>query len=132
MDKIKLLQNMQRVKAPPDFEENLWRNLEIEKRKKVKARRLQFSFAGAFATLAAVVIIINVFIVPRKESIKTAALGKKMSSGFQKTEERSKEIIIPITEPVHYLGEIRMRSQEPQAIYILEQVSDKVDREIIY
>jgi len=132
MDEIKLLQNMQRLKAPPDFEQKLWRNLEIEKRKKVKARRLQFSFAGAFATLAAIFIVINVFIVPRKESIKTAALGKKMSSEFQKMEERGKEIIIPITEPVHYLGEIQMLSQEPPPIYILEQVSDKIDREIIY
>ncbi len=77
---------------------------------------------------------VNVFILPKKGPLEVADLEKGLASPstFQRGEEPRKGETIPIIEAVDYAGEIQFASREPQAIYILEQVSEGTSTKIKY
>jgi hypothetical protein len=126
MDEITILKKLEKVKAPPDFEQQVMARLSLRRR---SLRRQQVGFrlslAGAFASLILVFVLLNVFVlqnraplgVSQAESARSgAAAGLQPGAGFGQT--------IPIIETLDYSSEIRSRSLEPEAIYLLEQVSD--------
>ncbi len=129
-----LLKKLERVKAPPDFEQKILAQLSLRKRRKLRIKYLRLSLAGAFSASLVFFIAVNVFILPKKGPLEVADLEKGLASPstFQRGGEPEKGEIIPIIEAVDYAGEIQSASWEPQTIYILEQVSEVTSTKIKY
>lgn len=133
MEEFDLLSKMERVEAPSGFEQKVMAQLSLRKRKHLRTRRLGFSLAGACATLAVVVLVLNVFELPQKETQALAEFDKMEESAVLKTAPRWNRLdTIPITESVNYTGEVQNVSRQARTIYILEQVSDRTDTKIFY
>ena len=134
MDELNLLKKLERVKAPPDFEQKLLAQLSLRKRKKLRARYFRLSLAGALSAALVFFIVMNVFILPKKSPVEFADFEKGLSSPstFQRGEEPRRGETIPIIEAVDYSGEIQTLSREPQTIYLLEQVFEGTSTEIKY
>lgn len=134
MDVPNLLKKLERVKAPPDFEQKILAQLSLRKRRKLRIKYLRFSLAGAFSAALVFFMAVNVFILPRKGPLEVADLEKGLASPsiFQRRGEPRKEETIPIIEAVDYAGEIQSASREPQTIYILEQVYEGTSTKIKY
>jgi hypothetical protein len=125
MDEMTILKKLEQVKAPPDFEQQVMTQLSLRRR---SLRRPQVGFglslAGAFASLLFVFVLLNVFVlqnraplnISRSQSDRSAAAAGVQAAGFGQT--------IPLIEALDYSSEMRSRSYEPEAIYLLEQVSD--------
>lgn len=132
MDELNLLKRLERVKAPPDFEQKILAQLSLRKRKKLRVKHLRLSLAGALSAALVFFIVMNFFILPRKSPVEFADLEKGFSSVFQRGEEMREREAIPIIEAVDYTGEIQTLSQEPRTIYILEQVFEGTNTKIKY
>ena len=134
MDVPNLLKKLERVKAPPDFEQKILAQLSLRKRRKLRIKYLRLSLAGAFSAALVFFMAVNVFILPKKGSLEVADLEKGLASPstFQGRGEPRKGETIPIIEAVDYAGEIQSASREPQTIYILEQVSEVTSTKIKY
>lgn len=134
MDVPNLLKKLERVKAPPDFEQKILAQLSLRKRRTQRIKYLRLSLAGAFSAALVFFIIVNVFVLPKKGSLEVADLEKGLASPstFQGRGEPGKGETIPIIEAVDYAGEIQSVSREPQTIYILEQVSEGTSTKIKY
>ena len=134
MDVPNLLKKLERVKAPPDFEQKILAQLSLRKRRKLRIKYLRLSLAGAFSAALVFFMAVNVFILPKRGSLEVADLEKGLASPstFQKGGELRREETIPIIEAVDYAGEIQSSSREPQTIYILEQVSEGTSTKIKY
>jgi len=127
MDELSLLKKLDRVKAPPDFEQKVLAQLSLRKRKRVRTRTLSLSLAGAFSAVLVLFIVFSVFIIPEKSPVGIADVEKGILSPAFKTEEAPRPSpTIPIIEAVDYGKEVRSLSKEPRTIYLLEQVSDEV------
>ncbi|MFB0564099.1 MAG: hypothetical protein ACETWK_00295 [Candidatus Aminicenantaceae bacterium] len=114
MEGINLLEKLERVKAPIDFEQRVLELLSIRKEtKRLWRRNLRLSFAGALAFLLVVLVTVNVFVLQKREALD-----------FTSSETLSTGDYIPIIETVDYSREIQSVSYEPGTIYILEQVSE--------
>lgn len=131
MDELNLLKRMERVKAPPDFEEKVLAQLSLRRKINLKARRLRFSLAGAFSAALVLLIILNVSIIWKKNPVERADLERGLYRDFQRGEGLA-GVTVPIMEAVDYRGEIKTRSPEPRTIYILEQVVEGSSNEIKY
>ncbi len=134
MDVPNLLKKLERVKAPPDFEQKILAQLSLRKRRKMRIKYLRISLAGAFSAALVFFIAVNVFILPKRSSLEVADLEKGLASPstFQGGGEPRNGETIPIIEAADYAGEIQSASWEPQTIYILEQVSDGTSTKIKY
>jgi hypothetical protein len=134
MDVPNLLKKLERVKAPPDFEQKILAQLSLRKRRKQRIKYLRPSLAGAFSAALVFFIVVNVFILPKKGTREVADLEKGLASPsiFQRGGGPRKGETIPIIEAVDYAGEIQSASREPQTIYILEQVSEGTSTKIKY
>lgn len=132
MEEFDFMKNIERVKAPDDFDGRVLEELSKRKVKNVRTRQLRLSFAGAFSAIAVIIVITSLFILPRGETAKFSALEKGLSSESMIKKERARRPSIPIIEEVNYSGEIRNLSHEAQTIYILEQVSESTDASIKY
>ncbi len=134
MDVPNLLKKLERVKAPPDFEQKILAQLSLRKRRKLRIKYLRLSLAGAFSAALVFFMAVNVFILPKRGPLEVADLEKGLASPstFQRGEEPRKGETIPIIEAVDYAGEIQSASREPQTIYILEQVSEGTSTKIKY
>lgn len=134
MDELNLLKKLERVKAPPDFEQKLLAQIPLRKRKKLRVKYFRLSLAGAFSAAFVFFIVMNFFILPKKGSVEFADFERGLSSpsAFQRGEEPRRGETIPIIEAVDYAGEIQTLSREPQTIYLLEQVSEGTSTEIKY
>jgi len=134
MDVPNLLKKLERVKAPPDFEQKIMAQLSSRKRRKLRIKYLRLSLAGAFSAALVFFIAVNVFILPKKGTVEVADFEKGLASPptFQRIEEPRRGETIPIIEAVDYAGEIESASREPQTIYILEQVSESTSTKIKY
>lgn len=126
-----LLKKLERVKAPPDFEQKVLSQLSLRK-KQMKTRYLRLSLAGAFSAVVVLLVVINVFILPQKGPMGFIGLKKSISSGLQKEEPMGVKSLIPIIEPLDYRSEIKSFSEGLSTIYILEQVSEKTSSKINY
>jgi hypothetical protein len=132
MDELELLKKLDRVKAPADFELRVMARVSLEK-KGLKRRRTAFrlSLAGAFASLLAVFVFLNVFVLQKKLPVGTAGVNESAVSVSQRAKGPAGEMV-PVIETLDYSTEVRGRSPEPQTVYLLEQVSDTASREIRY
>lgn len=131
MEEFNLLKKLERVKAPPDFEQKVLAQLSLRKRQ-VKVRHLRVSLAGAFSAIIILFVVINLFILPGKTPISFIKQEKGISASSQDRELTRQREFIPIIESVDYRREIQSNSREPSTIYILEQVSDETSAEIRY
>jgi hypothetical protein len=129
MEEFELLTHMERVEAPPGFEQRIMTHLAARKRQRRKARRLGFSLATAAASLAVVVMAVNFLLLPQGTTKEMASLEKEITPEFQ---PQSLAPTIPITEVLDYSGEARQLTRQPRTVYILEQVSDRTDTRRIY
>lgn len=133
MEESNLLEKLERVKAPPDFEQKVLTLLsERREKKRVRKRQLSFSFAGAFALLLVFFVVFNVFVLQKKEPMGFASVKKGMPADFGRGGASEMGDYIPIMETVDYSQERQSLSPEPKTIYILEQVSENILREIKY
>jgi len=129
MKELDYLRKLGKVEAPPDFEQRVMAQLSLRKRSEIRVRRLRLSFAGAFGTLAVLVIVASLFFLPQKGDLKYSGLEKGFSPEYSGYGQQN---YIPITESMEYAGEIRSKANQPKTIYILEQVSDTTDTRIKY
>lgn len=134
MDVPNLLKKLERVKAPPDFEQKILAQLSLRKRRKLRIKYLRLSLAGAFSAALVFFMAVNVFILPKKGPREVGDLEKGLASPsiFQRGGGPRKGETIPIIEAVDYGGEIQSASREPQTIYILEQISERTSTKIKY
>ena len=133
MEEINLLEKLERVKAPPDFEQKVLSLLsERKEKRRLRVRNLRFSFAGAFAVLLVCFIVLNVFVFQRKGSLGFSGLKRGVPAGAKRGETLRARDYLPIIEAVEYSGEIQRPSYESQTIYILEQVSEERLEQIKY
>ena len=121
-----------RVLAPPGFEQRVLRKLSAQSQKRVRARRLHLSLAGAMSLVAVFIVLLNFVLVPGNPSspVDLSGLEKEMTQDFRPVGLQPGSIAI--TEPVDYVGDLRSRGQETPTIYILEQVSTQSDTRIKY
>jgi hypothetical protein len=139
MDVPNLLKKLEGVKAPPDFEQKILVQLSLRKRRKLRAKYLRLSLAGAFSAALVFFLVVNVFILPQRGPVGVADMEKSISAqptlqsrGAPRGGELRRGETIPIIEAVDYAGEIQSASREPQTIYILEQVSEGTSTKITY
>jgi len=131
MEDVNLLQRLERVKAPDDFEQNVLSQLSLKKNEHLKIKPLRLALAGAFSALVIAFVVVNIFLLPQTETREYSGLEGDMSPNFQRfAQERSGSI--PILENVDYRGEVNTLTRESSTIYILEQVSDSTDTNIKY
>jgi hypothetical protein len=140
MEELNLLGRLERVQAPPGFERRVLEELAARRTKKHSLQRIfRFSFAGAMAFFLIGFLVLNVFFLERKSQSVVSGLDKRISSP-QASEniflEKSKGSVssetIALMESVDYGREVRSASSRPQAIYLLEQVTDAANTQIKY
>jgi len=133
MEELNLLEKLERVKAPPDFEQNVLNLLSARKEKKrARVRNLGLSFAGAVAVLLVCFIVLNVFVFRGKGTLDFSGLEKETPTSSPRGETLRAGDYIPIIEAVDYSREIQRPSYESQTIYILERVSEERLEQIKY
>jgi hypothetical protein len=128
-----ILKGLDTVKAPPDFEQKVMARLSLRKRAQRRRRTvLRWSMAGSFASLAAVVFLLNVFVFQDRSPSGIAESGKGLAPESSIVQSAAYERTVPIIETLDYRSEMRGRSSEPETIYLLEQISDTTPRGIRY
>ncbi len=132
MQEHNLLERIGRVKAPEGFEQEVLHLLYERRKKNVRARVLRLSLAGALGTVAALIVVINLFLLPQKGAVDVSGLEGEIPAFLERGIPGAGVETIPIIERVNYPQEIRSHRQEIPTIYLLEQCSDKTNREIKY
>jgi|WetSurMetagenome_2_1015567.scaffolds.fasta_scaffold225791_1 hypothetical protein len=120
MDDISLLRKLDRVAAPPGFEDRVLGELARRRTARiaeVRTRPFRYTLAGAAAALLAGFLVVNTFVLRRGD-------GSRELAGVRDS--------LPITETMNYRSEARNAALEPRTVYILEQVSDASNRNIKY
>lgn len=132
MAELGLLKKLEKVKAPPDFEQKIMARVSLQKRSLgPKRTAFRLSLAGAFATLLIVFVLLNVFVLQKKSPVGVADLKKEVPAASEIVQTKSGQII-SVIETLDYSTEVRSRSFEPRMVYLLEQVSDTTSKEIRY
>jgi hypothetical protein len=132
MDEMSILRKLDTVKAPPGFEQSVMARLSLRQRSERRRQSaLRLSLAGSFAALLVVFVVFNV-LVPRQKLpvVSTAMRGAAAPAG--RISPGAVERPVSVIETFDYASEIRSRSPEPQAVYLLEQVSDTTSKGITY
>jgi hypothetical protein len=133
MSEWDILKRLDTVKAPPDFEQKVMARLSLRKRMERRRRAvLRWSMAGSFASLAAVAVLLNVFVFQGRTPSGVAGRGKDVASASSLIQKAAAEQTISIIETLDYRTEMRGWSPEPETVYLLEQVSDTTPRGIKY
>jgi hypothetical protein len=134
MDEMNLLANLNRVKAPPDFEQKVMARVSLLRRtQRERRRRLGFSLAGAFASLLVVFVLLNVFVLQNRTSQSVSGVNSALSPASARImPAAASRGAVPIIETLDYSSELRRRSPEPETVYLLEQVSDTTPQGIKY
>ena len=129
MEEFNLLEKLERVKAPPGFEQKIMAQLSL-RRRQLRTRQLRLSLAGAFSGILVLFIVINVFVLPERGLVRFVGFDKDISTPLQERDRLRGREFIPIIEPVDYTREMRSISRQPSTIYILEQISDETSAEL--
>ncbi len=133
MEELNLLEKLERVKAPPDFEQKvLYLLSERKEKRRLRVRNLRLSFAGGFAVLLVCFIVLNVFVLQRKGPTDISGLERGVTAGAKRGETLRARDYLPIIEAVDYSREIQRPSYESQTIYILERVSEERLEQVKY
>jgi len=126
------LKKIERVEAPPNFEQKVMAELSMRKRKLARNTRLRLYLAGAVSTAAVLLVIVGLFVLPQRRPAEVSSIQRSVPSAFERKDQRRVRDYIPIVEAVDYTGEIRTVQDQPPTIYILEHVSESTDTKIIY
>jgi hypothetical protein len=132
MEELGLLKKLEKVKAPPNFEQIVMARVSL--RKKSVGRRpaaLRLSLAGAFATLVIAFVLLNVFVLQKKGPVGVSDMKKGVPPAAEMVQSAAGRIV-PVIETLDYSTEVRSRSNGAKTIYLLEQVSDTTSQEILY
>jgi hypothetical protein len=132
MELNNLLKKIEKVEAPPNFEQKVMTELSMRKRTLARNTRLRLSLAGAFSAAAVLLVIVGLFVLPQRRSAEVSSIQRSAPSAFERQDQRRMRDYIPIVEAVDYTGEIRTLQDQPPTIYILEHVSESTDTKIIY
>jgi hypothetical protein len=132
MQEHNFFDRIERVKAPEGFEQEILHLLYERKKKNVRARTLRLSLVGTLSTVAVLIVVINLFLLPPKGAVDVSGLEGEIPAFLERGIPRGGVDTISIIERVNYPQEIRSRRQETPTIYLLEQCSDKTNREIKY
>ena len=122
MEGHELLAKMNRVAAPPGFEETVLTRLPAARKERARVRRANFRYA--FAGSAALVLVGFFLLNP-------SLFQKELPLTFAEREALTVPSI-PVFETMDYASEFRSAQSQPRTVYILEQVSESVSSEIIY
>jgi hypothetical protein len=134
MEGHELLGKVNRVKAPPDFEDRVLARLGEERRARIRRQAvLRYSLAGTAAVVLVGFVLLYHPFSTRQAGLAVAA--KPAGSGeaavrpvsFPLTPvDRSARpaAYMPVLETVDYSSEFRGSSYQPRTVYILEQVSE--------
>lgn len=121
MDVERYLQGLDRVSAPPGFEQAVLSRLAERQKARVRWRRLEFSLAGAAALVLAAIIIFSPS--ARKSPVSTMASANQVERPNQ---------VVHVVEPLDLRREMRRVPDDSQTVFILEQVSDNLIQQISY
>lgn len=125
MDEMTILKKLEKVKAPPDFEQQVMARLSLRRRSLRRERvGLRLSLAGAFASLVLVFVLLNVFVLQNRAPLNISPSPGEQSGAAAGVQPAAFGQTVPIIETLDYSSEMRSRSYEPEAIYLLEQISD--------
>lgn len=136
MEGHELLVGMTKVKAPAGFEEAVLARLPAAREERARARRAAFRYA--FAGSAALVLVGFLVFGPtlaEKDTVLTFAEREALSAtpfAGKAVSSADRARAVPVFETMDYASEFRNASNQPQTVYILEQVSESVSSEIIY
>jgi hypothetical protein len=138
MEGHELLNRMDRVKAPADFEERVFRKLGEARRARARRRAaFRYAFAGSAAVLLIGFVLFNQSYLSRTAPMADAGRGKGESPAWMVANPASAPAAasasyLPVLETVDYSSEMRNASTQPRTVYILEQVSEVRPSEIKY
>jgi hypothetical protein len=144
MEGHELLSKVNRVKAPPDFEDRVLARLGEERRARIRRQAvLRYSFAGTAAVLiVGFVLIYHPFFRSAHRPGLSIAAGpaskgetavRPVSYPLKARDQGARTATyLPVLETVDYSSEFRRASYEPRTVYILEQVSEVRPSEIKY
>jgi len=133
MEELGLLKKLEKVKAPPDFEQKIMARVSLQKRSLgPKRSAFRLSLAAGFASLMAVFVLLNVFVLQKKPLVGVSGLKKDIPPVSGMVVQTSAGQTIPVIETLDYSTEVRSRSFEPQTVYLLERISDTTSKEISY
>jgi hypothetical protein len=125
MDEMTILKKLEQVKAPLDFERQVMARLSLRRGSRRRpALAFRLSLAGAFASLLVVFVLLNVFVLQNREPVNLSGPQIGLPADDALVRPAASGQTIPIIETLDYSSEMRSRSYEPEAIYLLEQVSD--------
>ncbi|MFC2165835.1 hypothetical protein ACFLT2_12680 [Acidobacteriota bacterium] len=132
MEIHELLKKIERVDAPPHFEQRIMTELSSRKSHRARKTRMGLTFAGAASAAAIMLLVVGLFILPQREPAEMLSLEKKSTPSLSRDAQLREGEVIPIIEAVDYAGEIRRMKDQPPTIYILEHVSDSTDTKTKY
>lgn len=132
MELNNLLKKIEKVEAPPNFEQKVMAELSSRKKTIARNTRLRLTFAGAFSAAAVLLVVIGLFVLPQRRPVEITSVERSTPAAFERQNQRRERDYIPIVEAVDYTGEIRTVQDQPPTIYILEHVSESTDTKIIY
>ncbi len=124
MEEYDLLKRLDRVAAPAGFEARVGALLarrRAGRAREIRSRVFRYSLAGAGATLLAAFVLLNTVFI-RPGGMAGLAQGGSPRSVAS----------LPVTEMVDYRGEARNAALQPEALYILENVSYASNARIRY
>ncbi len=138
MEGHELLNRMNRVKAPADFEEGVFRRLGEARRARAHRRAaFRYAFAGSAALLLIGFVIVNQTFLSRPGPATFASKGQTGAASPARTVAYPQPALrdasasyLPVLETVDYSSEMRNASYQPRTVYILEQVSEVRPSEI--
>ncbi len=120
MEYERYISQLDKVSAPPDFERSVLEKLRKKKRQRLWLFRLEWAVAVTVLILIVVQLTIQPFFRWNYRMTGMASVDRReIQDSF-------------ITEAVDLKKEIRTAYEEPQAIFILEQVSDSWVQQIKY
>lgn len=138
MEGHELLEKMNRVKAPSDFEERVFLKIGQARRSRIRRRAVfRYAFAGSAAVLLIGFVLMNAPFKGERAALPAGRPGLSRSavqqlSYSQPASARAARRYLPVMETADYSKEFRNASYQPQTVYILEQVSEVRPSEIKY
>jgi hypothetical protein len=133
MSEMNILEELDRVQAPPGFEQQVMAKLSLRRRLERRRRTaVRWSLAGSLASLALVFVVLGTGVFSDRPAAGIADKGAASRPASTMIQPASAEQTIPIIETLDYTTEMRSRSSEPETVYLLEQISDITPREIKY
>ncbi|MBP6059538.1 MAG: hypothetical protein KA522_02065 [Candidatus Saccharicenans sp.] len=113
MEEKNYVSQLPRVKAPDGFEKQVLNRLKEEKARVVRQRRWAWGISGAAAAVLMAIILIN------------PEVKQPPYSARQLGQESSTLETIQVVEPLDLENEIKIATDDPQTVFILERVSDR-------